>query len=116
MFFSYEDDFGSLRFDEHPSILLFVQAAALHCSRNVPKTQRQSEHLITHSARLSHIILHDCEHRINNMHARNCLLTGRPVEAQKLKNTLEAEPWLRSELTNTGLGKSYSRRPWWGGS
>lgn len=70
MFFSYEDDFGSLRFDEHPSILLFVQAAASHCSRNVPKTQRQSEHLITHSARLSHIILHDCEHGINSMHAR----------------------------------------------
>lgn len=44
------------------------------------------------------------------MHARNCLLAGRPDEAQKLKNTLEAEPWLRSDPTDLGLGKSYSGR------
>lgn len=81
MFFSYKDDFGSLHFDEHPSILLFVQTVALHCSRNVPKPQRQSEHLITLSVRLGHIILHDCKHRINSM-VRKCSLAGCPDAAR----------------------------------
>lgn len=59
--------FGRLHFDEHPSILLFVQAVAKYCSRNMPKTQKRSEYLNTYRVGLSHIILHDCKWEINSM-------------------------------------------------
>lgn len=64
-----------------PKYYAFVWVVALFCSRYTPKIQRQSEHLITHNARLSRIILHDCKHRINSME-RNCLLAGCPDAAQ----------------------------------
>lgn len=85
MFFSYEDDFGSLHFDEHPSILGFfvsLHAAPLHCSRNVPKTQRQSEHLITRSAGLSHIILTTVSIERTTWRESACWLAGCPDAEQ----------------------------------
>lgn len=106
MFFSCKDDFGSLHFDEHA--YAFVWVVALHCSRNAPNTRRQLEHLITHNARLSHIILHGCKHRINSME-RSCLLVGWQPGCP------DAAQW-NTKTADQYLLKSCSRRPWRGGS
>lgn len=59
--------FGRLHFDEHLSILLFVQAVAKYCSRNMPKTQKRSQDLNTYRVGLNHIVQHDCKQGINSM-------------------------------------------------
>lgn len=121
MFFSYEDDFGSLHFDEHPSILLFffffvsLHAAPLHCSRNVPKTQRQSEHLITHSAGLSHIILTTVSIEWTTWRESACWLAA-PMPNSETREHLRGRATAEISPHQNRVWQVLLHRPWWDGS